>query len=315
MTQPNSGPTASRIRLKGQEPISETTIHGWPALAFGGLFTIMGLPILGMGLGIISYSESAVHAPLWVIGICGGLFSGAGIWLMLHGAFGLRRLWNVKHGKRQLPNSPWLWDYNWRAQGTSDHAHRNVFRGLLGLAVFGIFLAPFNWLAFFSKYSSWIWQVFVGIFDVIIIVAVGGWFFEKLRQYMRFGNSHVGFNNFPFFLGESMPLTLKKVPHQIRRLQFVLRCIEEVYETDQTGEDRKSIVACYQIYKDSKTIEVGEFQPGRDYHFSWNLPDNKAFSSTPSERPAIFWELEVTSRSPGLKYQSRFLLPVYAPQT
>ena len=307
-------PSANRIRLKGHEPISETTIHGWPALAFGGLFAVMGLPILGIGIGIISYSEKAVHAPLWVIGICGGLFSGGGIWLMLHGAFGLRRIWNVNKGKRQLPNSPWLWDYDWRAQGASDHALKNVSRGLLGLAVFGIFLAPFNWLAFFSKYSSWIWQVFVGLFDVIIIVGVGGWFSEKLRQYMRFGNSHIGFNNFPFFLGDTMSLTLRKVPRKINSLQFVLRCIEEAYETQGTGEDRKSVVVCYQIYNDSKTIDVGGFQPGRDYHLSWNLPDNKALSSTPSERPATFWELEVTSNSPGIKYQSRFLLPVYAPQ-
>ena len=312
--QPNQPPTNNRVRLKGHEPLSETTIHGWPALAFGGLFTVMGLPIIGIGMGIISYSESEVHAPLWVIGICGGLFSSAGIWLMLHGAMGLRRLWNVSHGKRQLPNSPWLWDYDWRAQGTSDHALKNVLRGALGLPVFGIFLAPFNWLAFFSKYSSLIWQGMVGLLDVIIILAVGGWFFEKLRQYLKFGNSHIGFNNFPFFLGDTMSLTIKKVPDNIGSLQLVLRCIEEIYETQRTGEDRKSVVVCYQIYIDSKTIDVGEFQPGRDYHLSWDLPDNKALSSTPSERPATFWELEVNSNSPEVKYQSRFLLPVYAPQ-
>ena len=312
--KPHQQPTADRIRLKGQEPLSETTIHGWPALAFGGLFAIMGLPTLGIGMGIISYPESAVHAPLWVIGICGGLFSGGGIWLMLHGAVSLRRIWNVNHGKRNLPNSPWMWDYDWRAEGTSDHALKNVSRGVLGLAVFGIFLAPFNWLAFFSKYSSWIWQAFVGLFDVLIMVAVGGWFFEKLRQYMRFGNSHVAFNNFPFFLGETMSLTLKRVPNTINSLQVSLRCIEEAYETQGTGEDRKSVVVCYQLYKDSKTIEGGRFQPGHDYHLSWDLPDNKALTSTPSERPATFWELEVTSTSPGIKYHSRFLLPVYAPQ-
>ncbi len=92
-----------RIPLKGHKPLSHTTLHGWPAIIFGLTFFIAGLPILGMGMGWINYPQSSIHAPQWVISVFEGLFAACGIWLMFHGASGLRRLWNMSHGKQELP--------------------------------------------------------------------------------------------------------------------------------------------------------------------------------------------------------------------
>ena len=74
-------PSTERIALKGQKPLSHTTIHGWPAILLGGVFLLIGLPIIAVGTGWMNHPESSIHAPLWVIGICGGIFAGAGAWL------------------------------------------------------------------------------------------------------------------------------------------------------------------------------------------------------------------------------------------
>jgi threonine/homoserine/homoserine lactone efflux protein len=93
-------PPAERIILKGHKPLSHTTLLGWPALLFGAVFVIMGSPILANGMNWMDYPQSSIHAPLWVIEICGGLFVACGVWLMVHGANGLRRWWNMANGKQ-----------------------------------------------------------------------------------------------------------------------------------------------------------------------------------------------------------------------
>ena len=43
----------------------------------------------------------------------------------------------------------------------------------------------------------------------------------------------------------------------------------------------------------------------------WPLPTQGQWTTTLSERPARFWELEVKADTPGVDYHSRFLLPIY----
>ena len=260
----------------------------------------------------MDYSKDSIHAPLWVVGFGGAAFVGGGFWLFIHGARGLRRIWNMEHGKQQLPTSPWLWDYPWQAWGTRDNYLESALTSLIAFIVLGVLLAPFNWIAFIRDDSSFFWQGVVGLLDLIIIVGVGSQFTTNLNRYLRFGNAKLCFNNFPFFLGKPMSLTLKYLPTDIpTTLQLDLRCIEEAYEVHGEGENKKSVVECYQIYKDSKVLEKKHIEPGADLHLSWVLPNDKSFSSTPSERPATFWELEVTAERPDINYRSRFILPIY----
>ena len=306
-------PNTERIPLKGHKPLSRTTLHGWPAIIFGLAFFFAGLPILAIGMGWINYSKSSIHAPLWVIGICGGLFATCGVWLMLHGAWGLHRLWNMSHGKQQFPDSPWLWDYPWQAQASTDNKFKESLSSVAALAVFGAFLAPFNWIAFVSNSAGLFWQILTGFFDVIILLGVGGYLLKNVGQFLTFGNGRVSFQDFPFFLGQKMHLTIERLPIDISTVQFNLRCIEEAYEIRERdgGRKRESIVVCYQIYHDAQTIRGEQVTETGGLRCAWNLPDDKHLSSTPSERPATFWELEVQGERPGLDYHSRFLLPIY----
>ena len=307
-------PNTERIPLKDHKPLSRTTLHGWPAILFGLAFFIWGLPILGIGMGWVNYPQSSIHAPLWVIGVFGGLFTACGVWLLSHGAKGLRRSWNMSHGKQELPDSPWLWDYPWQAQGITDSKFKESLGSLVALAVFGTFLAPFNWIAFVSDYGGLFWQILTGLFDVIILLGVGGYLLKNVGQFLTFGNGRVRFQEFPFFLGHTIHLTIEGLPIDITTVQFNLRCIEEAYEIRkrERGRKRESIVVCYQIYHEAQTIRGELINETGDLRCSWNLPDDKHLTSTPSERPAKFWALEVQGERHGMDYHSRFLLPVYA---
>ncbi len=307
--QPNTDGTP----LKAHKPLSRTTIHGWPAIAFGAVFLIMGSPIIAIGLGWLDFPKSSIHAPMWIIGVCVGLFAACGVWLMTHGATGLRRQWNMTHGKQQLPGSPWLWDYPWQAQGITDNKLKESLTSLIAFAVFGVFLAPFNWIAFASDSGGMFWQVLTGLFDVIIVLGVGSYLLKNVRQFMTFGNGRISFSEFPFYLGQKIQLTIERLPIDITTVQLTLRCIEEAYEIRKRegGQKRESVVVCYQIYQDTQTIRGELINETGQLRCTWTLPDDKHLSSTPSERPATFWELDVQGERHSIDYHSRFFLPVY----
>jgi len=50
---------------------------------FGWIFFLVGLPFIGMSLDIFPVDESTVHAPIWVIGLCGFVFSLVGLMILL----------------------------------------------------------------------------------------------------------------------------------------------------------------------------------------------------------------------------------------
>ena len=219
----------------------------------------MDSPIVAIGMNWMDYPQSSIHAPLWVIEICGGLFVACGVWLMVHGANGLRRWWNMANGKQQLPESPWLWVYPWQAQGITDNKFKESLKSIVALAVFWAFLAPFNWIAFVSDSGGIFWQIHTGLFDVMILFGVGSYLLKR-----------------------------------------------------EGGQTRESIVVCYQMYHDTQTIRGEQVNETGELRCAWNLPDDKYLTSTPSERPAKFWKLEVQGTRSGMDYHSRFLLPVHA---
>jgi len=281
---------------------------------FGAVFLIMGCPILAIGLGWLDYPQSFIHAPLWVISVFGGFFAACGVWLMGHGAQGLHRLWNMANGQQQLPDSPWLWDYPWQAQGITDNKLKESLGSIAALVVFGVFLAPFNWIAFVSDSGGIFWQILTGLFDVIILLGVGDYLLKNFAQFWTFGNGRVSFQDFPFFLGQTMNLTIEQLPPDITTVHLNLRCIEESYEIRKREGGRKweLVVVCYQIYHDTQTIRGELVNETGQLRCTWNLPDDKHLTSTPCERPAKFWELEIQGERSGVDYHSHFLLPIYS---
>ena len=301
-----------QAELKGRQPVSRTTIHGWPSVILGSPFAGMGTYFLLMGLEKIDVDSSKVHAPMWVIAVCGLMFLLAGLSFIWHGIDGIRRKAKIKNVKITRAASPWLWDYEWQALGTSDNKIKKVLRGLIMLVVVGTFLAPFHWWAFFSNEGPFMVKAMVVFFDLVFGLGGGYYFLNNLVLYLKYGNSRLRFSDFPFYLGDKLSVVLVDLPAEINQLQLDLRCIEEKYETRQRGDSNESRVVCYQLHHEARTLKGREVAPSGKLSLEWNLPGEPELASTLSERPARFWELEVKADTPGVDYHSRFLLPVYA---
>lgn len=54
-------------------------------LLFGLVFAGPGLLLVGVGARVVQVDPSSVHAPYWLIGMMGGMFTVAGLWLATQG--------------------------------------------------------------------------------------------------------------------------------------------------------------------------------------------------------------------------------------
>jgi hypothetical protein len=305
-------PARERVQLNNRQPVSRTTIHGWPSFIFGLPFAGMGTFILLMGLGKIEIDPGKVHAPMWIIALFGLLFLLAGLSFIWHGLDGVRRKAKIKIDKTTRASSSWLWDYEWQALGISDNKLKKVLHGLIMLIVVGAFLAPFHWWAFVSDEGVLMVKIMVVFFDLVFGLGGGYYFLSNLALFLKYGNSRLRFSSFPFLLGDKLSVVLVNLPADINQLQLDLRFIEEKYETRQRGNSKESRVVCYQLYHEERILKDREVVPSGKLSLEWDLPNEPDMTSTLSQRPARFWELEVKADTPGIDYHSRFLLPVYA---
>ncbi len=307
-----ASPARERVQLNNRQPVSRTTIHGWPSFFFGLPFAGMGTFILLMGLGKIEVDPGKVHAPMWIIALFGLLFVLAGLSFIWHGLGGVRRKAKIKIVKTTRASSPWLWDYEWQALGISDNKLKKVMHGLIMLIVVGAFLAPFHWWAFVSDEGSIMVKAMVVFFDLVFGLGGGYYFLNNLALFLKYGNSRLRFSSFPFLLGDTLSVVLVGLPSEINQLQLDLRFIEEQYETRGSGRNKESRVVCYQLYHEERILKGREVASSGKLSLEWGLPNEPEMTSTLSQRPARFWELEVKADTPGVDYHSRFLLPVYA---
>lgn len=307
-----ASPARERVQLNNRQPVSRTTIHGWPSFFFGLPFAGMGTFILLMGLGKIEVDPGKVHAPMWIIALFGLLFVLAGLSFIWHGLGGVRRKAKIKIVKTTRASSPWLWDYEWQALGISDNKLKKVMHGLIMLIVVGAFLAPFHWWAFVSDEGSFMVKAMVVFFDLVFGLGGGYYFLNNLALFLKYGNSRLRFSSFPFLLGDTLSVVLVGLPSEINLLQLDLRFIEEQYETRGSGRNKESRVVCYQLYHEERILKGREVASSGKLSLEWDLPNEPEMTSTLSQRPARFWELEVKADTPGVDYHSRFLLPVYA---
>jgi hypothetical protein len=301
-----------KVELDGRQPVSRTTIQGWPSVLFGLPFAGVGAYIFMVGLGALEVSPSKIHASMWVITVCGLMFLLAGLWFIWHGLDGVRRKAKIKKVKTTRASSPWLWDYEWQALGISDNKLKKVMHGLLVLIVVGIFLSPFYWWGFVSNEGTRLVKIVVVFFALVFGLGGGYYFLKNLGLYLKYGNSRLRFGSFPFFLGDKLSVILMGLPSEINWMQLDLRFIEERYEIRGSGKNRRQEVICYQLYHESRTLKGREVASSGKLSLEWDLPGESELTSTLSQRPARFWELEVKGDTPGVDYHSSFLLPVYA---
>ncbi|HEX2718998.1 MAG TPA: hypothetical protein VHM67_15120 [Gemmatimonadaceae bacterium] len=296
-------------RGSGSGP-SRIPMQGRAAVLFGSLFALPGVGIALLALGVIGDVDRGRNAPRWAVLVCGVIFFTAGAMIIAAGLETLKIRRRAADQQRHFPRDPWRWDHSWSETGATDGSGGRIARAL-GFALFlELFLTPFHWVGWFSPERPLPFRIIPLVFDLVVVGLL--WHAGVLvARRRRFGSPVLRFARFPFLAGGSVEVTLPRFGQLgfVSRLTATLRCIQERYETRDSGDDRSREVVYYALW--SETLQVEPSRRG-DFEMRFELPAD-APSSELSTRPARFWELELASGDiPGADYSATFLIPVYA---
>jgi len=305
---------AEHRKLAGRQGRS-APIGGWGAVLFG-------LPFLGAGVFAALAPRLApenVNGPVQLVYWAAAVFGLAGLYMIWIGLRRLRRRAVAARLRELHPGEPWLWDHSWSRQGARGDVRRRALAAVAGAGAFAVFLAPFNVIAFGMDGVSprALWVGVVVVFDLVTVGIIVHAIYLVMR-WLKYGVATVTFGRFPFVLGEEGTIhfegTARGEPP--RTLTATLRCVEEAYETSGSGKNRSTKTVCYEVHADTRTVDDvrGRWEGRRGLALSYVFPA-AAPPTRLSERPPRYWELEIGAEVPGIDYQGRFLLPVYAART
>jgi len=137
---------------------------------------------------------------------------------------------------------------------------------------------------------------------------------QMLADLLRYGNSFLNYDQFPYFLGSTLRARLR-APHHVsdlEELSFTLRCVQEKYVTTRNANNSETKVVCYELYKDAHTLTRDQITglAGGDIPIEFPLPPDQR-TTTLCYNPPTYWEIEARGRSHAVAYEAYFLVPVY----
>jgi hypothetical protein len=298
--------------LENHPTQSATTINGWGAAFFG-------LPFLAVGVGMILAALRVVdvgkHVPYVVVGIFGALFFLAGAFFLTHGLLGVARKWRYLRAAAQRPGEPWLYDFHWHQEGVAFSAFNAMMGRLVAALVWSAFLVPFFWIGLNVR-GAMIFAIFASLFGLVGLVFWYRWL-QMLADLIRYGNSFLGYDSFPYYLGGTLRGRLR-APHHVEdidALTLTLRCVQEKYVTTGSGKDRSTRVVCYELYKEATTFERERLAgyAGAEIPVEFHVPADQPTTNL-AAAPPIYWEIQACGNSSKINYEAYFLVPVYKAQ-
>jgi len=293
---------------------SATTIDGWKS-------AIMGLPFLFCGLfiekaaffPIPAHGKHAATMPTWMISLLGGFFLFGGLFLVVHGVAGLIRKAAHDREAAQHPGQPWLSDHHWHKEGFAYSAFRTMISRLFAALVWSAFLVPFFWVGLHGPGMARVFLAGAILFGLLGLIFWYRWA-QMLADLLRYGNSFLNYDQFPYFLGGTLRARLRAPRHvsDLDELTFTLRCVQEKYVTTGTGRDQRSNVVCYELYKDAHTLTRDQITglAGGDIPVDFPLPPDQR-TTTLCYNPPTYWEIEARGHAHTIAYEAYFLVPVY----
>lgn len=316
-TAPADPPGAAATRLpetelKNYTALSGTTVHGRAAIVIGLLCAALGsVPLLAAG-GMLHLKGVPKQTPHWALVAGGGVFVLPGLWLIAHGARGLRLRRRRAALRAAGAQEPWRLDHEWNESGAQDQQRRDVRAMLFAAVVMVLIAAPFHLIAL--KDGGLGAKVFVfGCIDLLAGLMIFALIARTLAL-LKHGSGRVQFRRFPYFVGER--LEIDYIPARplasVTNLKCVLHCIREEYRTEQSGGKTRTTIVGHESARSEKTLDAASLSGGFDRCISlaFEVP-SEARSTQLAEAPPTYWELVVTAEMPGLDLESRFLLPVY----
>lgn len=288
---------------------SATTINGWGSALFGVPFMVAGFFISLVPLDRIHPQK---HAPAWVIGIIAGMFAFGGVFFFVHGILGVIREAAWRRETAARPYEPWLYDYHWRREGIAFSAFDDMVKRLLAAIVWTAFLLPFGWVGMTQR-GAWPFLVAVAIFGLLGLIFWFRWA-QMLFDLLRYGNSFLTYDQFPYSLGGTLRARLRVPNHlsAIDELTLTLRCVVEKYVSTGSGQNRTSKVVCYELYGESITLDRNRLNSlvAGEIPVEFKVPSDEP-ATTLTATPPTYWEVEAKGKARGVGYQAVFLVPVY----
>jgi hypothetical protein len=304
-----------RRRLSGQL----TQRGSQSGLSTGGAF-LFGLPFVGAGVGIslvgmnvVPVDPSSVHAPFWVLTVFGVCFFAAGLmlWSMSLRQFSLNRRRSIINDSGAEAVA--MADHAWNKRGHQPSRWKKVIKSLGVAVALTVFLSIFNWWAFFSRDGPLMVKIIVSVFDLVLAILWGNFFLTMARA-LRFGQSRIEFVRFPYSVNE--PILLRwQVANGISKPikgSFTLRCVEERWETTESGGERNTTLIHDEVWSGTWELESAdeELLPNKTREFRFEPTINAMATNFRAKQP-IYWEFEVKIKLSGPNFVETYLVPVY----
>ncbi len=305
--------STERRRLPGRTERrgAQTGLPTVGAFAFGGVFVVVGVLVMLVGLRVIPVDPKGVHAPWWVLTVFGSVFAAAGMFVEGMALRQLRSEQRRREAARLFPNEPALGDYGWDTTGFGVPRWSAGIKALAGAAFLTLFLSIFNYWAFFAK-GPWMVKAVVVLFDLILL-AVWWEALRRIGKAFKFGGSRIVFARFPYPLGA--PVVVRWQPGegitQARQGTFTLRCVEEWFERSGSGKNRSARLVQEELWNATVHLDRQRmFTRGETLEWRFEPPSGLPATQLSAAKP-VFWEFEVKLDLPGLDFDEVYLVPVY----
>jgi hypothetical protein len=305
-------------RMLGSGPGMAPALPNYPAQSVtaidGVRSALFGLPFLAagifIGLAALNVIHGTKHGPTWLIAVIGGFFFAAGLFLFIHGVHGMIHRAIYERSCAQTPGQPWLFDFHWHRDGVKFSAFGAMLGRLVAALGWYLFLVPFFWV---GSRGAWPFLIFASLFALFGIVFWVRWA-QMFGDLIRYGNSFLAYDEFPYFLGRTLRARLRAPGHLalLQSLTVNLRCIQERYVTTGSGNNRTTRVVCYELYKDTLTFDQQRLASfaAAEIPVEFRLPNDKLPTSL-TDTPPTYWSIEARGEAPGADYEAYFLVPVY----
>lgn len=301
----------SETVLLNHRTLSAVALDGWSS-------TLFGLPFMAAGMCTYLVAANALpakkHAPDSLIILIASLFCLAGLFFFAHGLHGvIRRKSYLRHAATN-PNQPWLYDYHWDRSGISFSAFADMLRRFAAACGWTAFISIFIFIGFTVR-GAWPFAIGGLIFGLFGLVFWYRWF-TMLMDLLRYGSSRLEFGSFPCFLGGKLGARLRAPRHlaSLDELTLTFRCVQERYVTSGSGSNGSQQVVCYELYKDSVSLDRGclAASDGGGIPVDFPIPPDRP-STFLTKSPPIYWEIEAIGKSRAVGYEAAFLVPIYKP--
>jgi hypothetical protein len=299
--------------LQNHPTQSATTIDGWKSFLFGIPFLACGLFILAGALHLL---PSHKNAPNWLLALFGCFFVFGGVFFSLHGLLGVLRKAAYNRNAVANPGQPWLADHHWHKEGISFSAFYAMLGRLMSAILWNAFLVPFFWVGWHVPGMGRIFLIAASLFALIGLIFWARWL-SMFGELIRYGNSFLAYDSFPYFLGSPFQARLRvsRPLDSLEALTVTLRCVQEKYVTRGVGKNRNTQVVCCELYKDVATFTREKLAGAASSYLpiSFRLPDNQPATRL-VDTPPTYWEIEARGVSRSSSFEAYFLIPVYRPQ-